>query len=52
MNVIATLNLLHTELCIAKGAHELKHTRETRTNYVRACLRYRRFFRLFEEAQS
>lgn len=52
MNVIATLNLLHTELCIARGAHEIKGTRETRTAYVRACLRYRQFFRLFEEAQK
>lgn len=52
MNIIATLNLLHEEMRIAKGAHELKHTRETRANYVRSCLLYRRFFRMFEEAQQ
>lgn len=49
-----TLDLLHTELCIAKGAYEGRRAGDDhyalRANYVRAKLRWRYYWRAAEAA--
>ena len=48
------LPLLHTELCIAKGAYDQRRhsadARALRTNLIRAKLRWRFYFRAAEAA--